>query len=87
MYRKGKRETESARARERDKTREGSMRECPLSFSHDVEFSHQFFPLSSNCTLFRRGCLPLYSTGQRKNYGFVTFETEEALMRAVSAFF
>ena len=28
--------------------------------------------------------LASHSTGQRKNYGFVTFETEDALMRAVS---
>lgn len=46
-----------------------------------------FLPSPPNCSLFPRGCLPLYSTGQRKNYGFVTFETEEALVRAVSLCF
>ena len=56
--------------------------------SHDVEFSPRLTNSSPfNYSRFRRGCLPLYSTGQRKNYGFVTFETEEALMRAVSCCF
>lgn len=38
-------------------------------------------------TLDSHGCFPNHSTGQRKNYGFVTFESEEALTRAVSLLF
>lgn len=80
------RERERAHASREEREREGkclllvvARRRILLELTNS--FPPQLLPL------FRRGRLPLHSTGQRKNYGFVTFETEEALMRAVSFVF
>ena len=53
--------------------------------SHDIELTKS--PTLPQFSPFPKRLSPLYSTGQRKNYGFITFETEEALMRAVSLCF
>lgn len=53
-------------------------RTTSIFFVCSLKFSPPFSPQKTN------GCFLINSTGQRKNYGFVTFETEEALTRAVS---